>query len=485
MAVWKRVLLYLTRKKGRTVTMIILLIIMSCFVLIGLSLTNSADREIENLRQSLGSGFILKGDINNMSYYKPSEGNEHAKIYDGPMITDEMIQRILGIDGVENYDIETLRAYVWSELKLRPGLWTDSKGDGYLSAEGDEVMIKTTTLWCCRDGEVQNNFRTGALTISEGRNILTEDHFKAVISEQLAKRNGLSVGDTITVMVKEGNYKGSETPMKTWGEPIDLEIVGVFHMNFEQATSEYTPESSFMENIIYSDLETYHVILQALKSELPEGEVWDGEYTKVSFLTEDPLKLDGIMEQVKAMEDAEGLIIQADDTAYRAAARPYKQIGIFSRILLAVGIGGMGILLYLLMRLWGQGRRHEAGILLSVGIGKRKIVGQMLAESLTASVIAVCFSILASGVLVDACAGFAEQITAPKEDRQPYEMKESSVGEVEVIKTSADRAKLEHNVSVQGILLTIVLVCGVSSMSVLFVSIKITDIEPKKLLRSM
>lgn len=465
--------------------MIILLTVMSCFVLIGSSLANSTDREIENLRQSLGSGFILKGDINNMSYYKPSEGNEHAKIYDGPMVTDEMIQRILDIDGVENYDIETLRASVWSELKLRPGLWADSIGDGYLSAEGEEVMIKTTILWCCRDGEEQKNFRTGALTISEGRNILTEDHFKAVISEQLAQRNGLSVGDTITVLVKEGNYKISETPMKTWGEPIDLEIVGVFHMNFEQATSEYTPESSFMENIIYSDLETYHVIVQALKSGLPEGEVWDGEYTKVSFLIEDPIKLDEIMEQVKAMEGTEGLLIQTDDTAYRASAKPYKQIGVFSRILLAVGIGGMGILLYLLMRLWGQGRRHEAGILLSVGIGKRKIVGQMLVESLTASVIAVLLSILASGVLVDACAGFAEQITAPKEDTQPYEMKESSVGEVEVIKTSADRAKLEHSVSMQTILLTIVLVCGVSSMSVLFVSIKITDVEPKKLLQSM
>ena len=481
MAGWKRAMLYLTRKKGRTATIIILLTIMSCFVLIGFSLTNSTDREIENLRKSLGSGFILEGDINNMSYYKSLEGNEHAKIYDGPMVTDEMIQRILDIDGVENYDIETLRILVWTELKLRPGLWTASIGDGYLSKEEEEVKTKTTTLWCCRDGEIQNHFRTGALTISKGRNIMAEDRFKAVISEQLAKENGLSIGDTITVMVKEKNYKYSETPMKTWGEPIDLEIVGVFHMNFEQATSEYTTESGFMENIIYSDLETYDAMEEILKEHLPEEQVSEGEHTKVSFLTEDPLKLDGIMEQVKAMEDAEGLIIQADDTAYRAAARPYKKIGVFSRVLLAVGIGGMGILLYLLMKLWGQGRRHEAGILLSVGIGKRKIVGQMLAESLTASVIAVCFSILASGVLVDACAGFAEQITAPKEDRQPYEMKESSVGEIEVIKTSADRAKLEHNVSVQEILFTIVLVCGVSSMSVLFVSIKITDIEPKRL----
>lgn len=128
-----------------------------------------------------------------------------------------------------------------------------------MSEEGDEVMTKTTMLWSCRDGNMQKNFRTGALTISEGRNILEGDRFKVVISEWLAKENGLSVGDTITILMKEGNFKiYTETPMKTWGKPIRLEIVGLFHMNFRQASSKYTPESNYMENIIYSDIETYY-----------------------------------------------------------------------------------------------------------------------------------------------------------------------------------------------------------------------------------
>ena len=45
--------------------------------------------------------------------------------------------------------------------------------------------------------------------------------------------------------------------------------------------------------------------------------------------------------------------------------------------------------------------------------------------------------------------------------------------------------KLGHDASAYEVIFMIVLVCGVSSVSVLFASIKITDIEPKKLLRSM
>lgn len=466
--------------------MISLIFVMSCFILIGIFLKRSAGSEIEKLRQSLGSGFVLKGDIDNMTYYKSIQENEHAKVYAGPMITDEMIQHILDLEGVDNYDIETLFTFIWSELKLRPGLWADSKGGGYMSEEGDEVMTKTTMLWSCRDGNMQKNFRTGALTISEGRNILEGDRFKVVISEWLAKENGLSVGDTITIMMKEGNFKiYTETPMKTWGKPIRLEIVGLFHMNFRQASSKYTPESNYMENIIYSDIETYYTTKKILSEQLPEEQVSEGEYTKVTFLVEDPLKIDEITEQVKAMEDTEGLIIEADDSAYRAAAKPYKQIEFFAKVLLAVAIVGMGIVLYLLMRLWIRGRMHEAGVLLSVGISKGKIVGQMLVECLAVAVIGVLFSVVLSGTLVDICAGAAEQMTAPEENKQAYEMKVSNVGEIEVIKTSADEVELGDNVSMQVILFTAVMVWGMSSVSILLATIKITDIEPRRLLSSM
>ena len=57
----------------------------------------------------------------------------------------------------------------------------------------------------------------------------------------------------------------------------------------------------------------------------------------------------------------------------------------------------MGIVLYLLVRLWIQGRRREIGILRSVGIGKKEILGQMLAESLAVSIAALVLAAVLSG----------------------------------------------------------------------------------------
>ena len=65
MCFWKRAALYLMRKKGRAILMSILMFTMSCFIIVGISLKNSADREISNLRKNLGTGFVLEADIDN------------------------------------------------------------------------------------------------------------------------------------------------------------------------------------------------------------------------------------------------------------------------------------------------------------------------------------------------------------------------------------------------------------------------------------
>ena len=164
-------------------------------------------------------------------------------------------------------------------------------------------MDKISIDMSCQGRGKPKEFRTGAFTISNSRNLRVGNHYKAVISEWLAEKNGLSVGDTLTVYVKEG-IQMSDSPLKTIGEPIELEIMG----------------------------------------------------------------------QARKVADTEGLLIEADDTVYQASARSYKQTGIFANVFLGIGIVGLGLILclLLLMRLWIQGREHEAGILLSIGMEKGK-----------------------------------------------------------------------------------------------------------------
>lgn len=63
MLVWKRAVLYLARKRGRTILLTALLFMMSCFIVIGISLRVGAGNEISNLRKNLGTGFVLEADI--------------------------------------------------------------------------------------------------------------------------------------------------------------------------------------------------------------------------------------------------------------------------------------------------------------------------------------------------------------------------------------------------------------------------------------
>ena len=66
----KRAILYLKHKNGRAVAMLLLLFLMSCSVLVGISFKRSTEKEIERLRQSLTLGFLLKVDTRNEVYFK-------------------------------------------------------------------------------------------------------------------------------------------------------------------------------------------------------------------------------------------------------------------------------------------------------------------------------------------------------------------------------------------------------------------------------
>lgn len=500
MSLWKRAILYLTRKKGRSLLLTALLFLMCCSVIVGLFLKKNADGQMDSLRRSLGSGFILEADTGNELYQErveDAEGNGSI-IYAGPMITDEMIGKIMELDGVKDYLVSTLDV-VWTSLELRKGAWGTEEdvdeeenervramGGWTITQEELDMWRQTTLANACRSGELHTNFRTGALTISEGRNIQTEDSFKAVISEEMAERNQLSVGDTITVVLREGEYQSSKDPMKVWGEPLELQIVGLFHINFAQASSEYTAEEYYLENNIYTDWNTH------LKMDEYVSENWgqlfelvDG-YTRVTFFVEDPGELDSIMDMIKnqGVIDMDAMSLTADNTAYQSAISPYKTIRVFSMVLLAAGIAGIGLILFLVMRLWVQGRKHEAGVLVSIGIGKKKIVLQMLAEGFLVCAVALLLSFALLGPLVDGCSRMAEQLTTPAAEREAYQVN-TERGFPEAIKVSADAVELERSISVDTVLLVILLVFGVSGISVLMAATKLTGIEPKEVIRFM
>lgn len=479
----RRAGLYLVRKKGRTVLMTLLLFLMSCFVLVGISFKESAEKELERLRRSMASGFLLKVNTQNEMYRgQVSDGKNSYYGYAGPKITEELIDKICSVDGVKGVSFDFTDT-VWTDLELKPGMWANTEPDEDNTEEFLMAYRHETDIYPCKNGELHKNFRTGALAIAKGRNIEEGDHFKAVISDWLAEKNHLSVGDTVTLECKEGFYQASDEPMKTWGEPVEAEIVGLFHANFNQQPSENTFEACFIDNVIYTDMDTFAKLEENEAKEGYRSPHKNGHIT-AEFAVEDPGQMDFIMQQVKSREDIdlENMELEADTADYQAAASPYRQIRVFAMLLLALGLCGIGMILYLTLKLWVQGRQREIGILYSVGMKKREILGQMLAECLLVAAVAVVTAFLLSGVLTDKCADAAERLTAPRTDIEGYVVKIDGGFRPSITKTSSDEVTLEHKASAGTIGFVALFVFGISSVSVMLSFSKISSLEPRKLL---
>ena len=306
----KRAILYLIRKR-KILLILCLLLLMSLSTLIGISFKKSTEKELDKLQKEMASGFLLQADTDNEMYR--TAGKHGGNSYDGPRITEEMIDRILSLDGVKDYSVESEYMYIWTDLDLRPGMYAAAEPDPepdmnapmpwteeYLTFGGH-----TTRIYPCRKGELYKDFRTGALSIIEGRNIEEGDRYKAVTSDWLANENHLSVGDTVTLETKEGNYRPTNEPLKTLGSPIEAEIVGLFHANFNQIYSEFTVEGCYIENIIYTDMDTYIKTLENLAMDAYFGDLADYEnkYLNVEFLVKNPAQIDSIIQQIKDLPE--------------------------------------------------------------------------------------------------------------------------------------------------------------------------------------
>ena len=123
------------------------------------------------------------------------------------------------------------------------------------------------------------------------------------------------------------------------------------------------------------------------------------------------------------------------------------------------------------------------GVLYSVGTKKRVVLGQMLTECLALSAAALAAAFLLSGPIINQCADAAERLTAPKEGQEAYTVKIDGGFQPVISKTSSDEVVLGRTVSAAAAGFMALFVCSVSCISVILSFLKISRMEPVKLLQ--
>ncbi len=367
-----RAMLYIIRKKGKTVSLFLIIFVVAVFLISCFGVLSASERLSKDIRASIGAAFYIRANtkisVNESGQTAVKENNVH--------ITQEEIDKIMQTN----------------EIKYcNPINYGFAKSDAIDFIPGDKHteesnMGKVTAL---RFSALASDFTEETAVLAEGKHITDADNGKILISEQLANANHLSVGDTLTLThAKLGKIDGvyiDEIPVKT--AYVQVEVSGIYKLNIGGNSNK--PTASIAANEIYASLDVLN--------ELNESKT--GIYTgEVGFYITDPAKLDSITGNVQLLQSIDWTIhfIRTNDFQYFKVADRLTSIGDLVKILLVLVSVVSAAFLTLLLTMRMRGRMQEAGILLAAGIPKRQIIAGFLFEVLLVTIIALILSYIVS-----------------------------------------------------------------------------------------
>ena len=338
MNVYKRALLYVIRKKGKSLTLFLLLLLITMSVMVGVSIRDGTAKAAKNLRATIGASFTMSGNINNLDFHDGEAGYTAEKI----PISLNTVEQMIIIEGIKTYNAEQHTSVTAEGIYYLSGM-----SSGSLSAN-------TETAY-------QTDFMNGILELAEGRHITEDDRDAALISDKLAAENHLQVGSELVLESASGDSR----------EQNKVLIVGLYSSDGKM---EYDNDTIF----------TTHDIYWKLSGQKPFG--YSGN---VTFYVTDPKELNHIVEQVQQITSIqwEDYFIRINESEYKAVAYQIQTMERLTEILIIViaGVGFIVVALVLAMRI--KNRIHEAGIFLSVGESAPQIMLQLICEILMIAVL--------------------------------------------------------------------------------------------------
>ena len=368
----KRAGLYLLRKKGKAISIFLLIMVVSTFLISCFSLLAASEKLASDIRGALGAAFYLRASTGVVS----DENGEMTVTENHIRMTDNEIKRIQNCGNIAYYN---------------PINYGYAKGEQLTFIHGekhteDDNMGAVTAL---RYSALETDFVDEVLALAAGRHITEADTNAVLISSEVAAVNGLSVGDKIVLSSSELGEADGEY-IDVWsGERKEtvVTIVGIY--DILEADANVTATAGRQENRIYASID----VLTQLGASEPS--VYTGE---VGFYVTDPKTLDEIVSKVQQIEEIDWKthFIRTNDFQYSKISDSLTSLGDLIKILLACVSIVSAAILTLILTLRTRGRISEAGILLGAGIPKGEIIKQFLLEVLSVAATAFLFSYAAS-----------------------------------------------------------------------------------------
>lgn len=333
MPFYQRGVLYLTRKRAKSILLLMIFLFVNSMI--------------------LGTNMILHAAQSTEAAMKEkTKAKVVCEMVDaGQPVTEEDAREIGNLDAVTSLNRMGQQAAYLPELL---------PVTGNTSTEADNQKV---SLFSFDDMETDSPFADQSFRLTEGRLIGPDSRYCAVVNQGFAQANGLKVGDTFSLENEEGK--------KT-----TVEIIGEYLAGNETRQEKETLALYRQENQIYIDNTAYLELF---------GE--KGFY-KLSAYVSQPELLDSLAGEIQEIvgEKAE---VTTSDTLYQQMKAPLTQITRVVSLMRLLAFGTGTAVVSLLLCMWMRSRQKEMAVFLSMGEGKAVIFWQALLESAVVFLIAL------------------------------------------------------------------------------------------------
>ncbi|SCW65771.1 putative ABC transport system permease protein [Paenibacillus tianmuensis] len=380
----KRAFLSIQARKGKSLILFAVFLVLTNLVLAGFAIQNVTGTANDLARKKLGVDVTLGLDADKFQNYVQKQRSEkpNERIH-RPEISTEEADKLAESSYVKDFNY----------LKDSQGIaddYTPINGDNNENAVGGAVgggqgnmKMPNTFIHGVRSSDLLKEFTEETNKMIERRPITSEDKDKkvALIEKQLAEHNNLQVGDKLKIKSTD------ET------STVEFEIVGIYETSTIDGRLEMAPPLFHPSNKVYV---SYESVKEFSENEEMKGAPID----KAIYYLNDPDHIEDFKaEGNKTGIDFELFKLDAHDALYKKMVGPIENVASTSKwIIYLVSFTG-SIILGLIIMLTIKERRKELGILLAIGEKKGKLIGQLLVEVLCIAALAFSFSIFTGGTV--------------------------------------------------------------------------------------
>lgn len=354
-------LLYIKRKKKKSIIVLFILTAILISLYTCLSINKFSNNVESIIYRAANSSFILK-----------SKNSQE-------LIDTKEVEGIKNLDRINEYNLEyeTL-----AQLKGDDVFGGEQKVEiSNLNSEYENLL----KIYGVRDSSLSNDFTSEVFKIVEGRHIGKDDKNKIIVHEELAKQNQYELGDKVSIKQIKQYDPDDEDINSNIGLENEYEIVGIFSGKKQESYTGFS--SDYSENMAFIDYSSSQKISGI-----------DSNYEKLNqatYFVNSPENMDKVISSIKNMNiNWPNIDLEKNTKIFDDISTTVGSIkGIIQIITYSIIVGGC-IVLSLILILWLRERIYEIGILLSIGIGKREIIGQFILELVFISIPSLFISTL-------------------------------------------------------------------------------------------